>query len=285
VHGCAYCYIRGYSHYPGDDALVVYQNTATQVARELKRKRTRPNAVYFCPSSDAFMPIGQVLDQSYRTMKLLLDEGVGVQFVTKGAIPDRFFELFAQRPELVAGQVGLTTLDDRLHAQVEPHAAPAARRLDDLGRLVDIGATASLRADPLIHNVTDRDADLDMLFAKAARRGVRDVSASYLFLRPAIVGSLRRRIRDRELLRRILAPFDRVGRSPVDASRSGGIGLPAELRRAELARVRRLAARRGLATRLCGCKNFDITGQKCHLTTLTAGARAPTGPNQQAAFW
>ena len=33
VHGCAYCYIRGYSQYPGDDAVVVYRNTTEQVAR------------------------------------------------------------------------------------------------------------------------------------------------------------------------------------------------------------------------------------------------------------
>ena len=91
VHGCAYCYIRGYSQYPGDDAVVVYRNTAEQVERELKRKRKRPVAVCFCPSSDVFMPVEEVLDQSYRTMKLLLNQGVGVQFVTKGAIPERFF--------------------------------------------------------------------------------------------------------------------------------------------------------------------------------------------------
>ena len=77
VHGCAYCYIRGYSQYPGDDAVVVYRNTAEQVERELHRKRKQPIAVYFCPSSDAFMPIEPVLDQSYRTMKLLLDHDIG----------------------------------------------------------------------------------------------------------------------------------------------------------------------------------------------------------------
>jgi DNA repair photolyase len=171
VHGCAYCYIRGYSQYPGDDAVVVYRNTAEQVERELGSKRKRPVAVYFSPSSDAFMPVEEVLDQSYRTMRLLLDRGIGVQFVTKGAIPDCFFDLFARRPELVAGQIGLTTLNDQLNAVIEPHAVPAQCRLGDLRRLIPIGVTASLRADPLIPGVTDDDAGLDALFAQASACG------------------------------------------------------------------------------------------------------------------
>jgi DNA repair photolyase len=287
VHGCTYCYIRGYSQYPGDDAVAVYRNTAEQVEQELKRKRKRPIAVYFCPSSDAFMPVDEVLDQSYRTMAILLEQGVGVQFVTKGAIPDRFFDLFAAQPELVAGQMGLTTLDDRLNAVIEPQAAPAARRLNDLGRLISIGITASLRADPLIHGITDDDAGLNALFADAAKRGVHAVSASYLFLRPAIVGSLRRRIHDEELLRRILAPFEKAGRSSfrTNGANIGGTSLPIDVRQTELDRVRRLAERHRLTLRICGCKNGDLTNSKCHLTNLTITAGANEHRVEQPSLW
>ncbi|QQE13478.1 hypothetical protein JD969_08480 [Planctomycetota bacterium] len=73
MHGCAYCYIRGYAQYPGDEAVTVYRNTAEQVEHELQKKIKRgkplPIAVYFCPSSDTFMPVDEVLEQSYKTMK------------------------------------------------------------------------------------------------------------------------------------------------------------------------------------------------------------------------
>lgn len=289
VHGCAYCYIRGYSRYPGDDTVVVYRNTADRVERELnrilKREDDLPKAVYFCPSSDAFMPIEAVLDQSYRSMSLLLDRGIGVQFVTKGAIPDRFFDLFAQHPRLVAGQVGLTTLKDCLNAAIEPRAAPAQRRMTDLGRLIRIGVAASLRADPLIHGVTDDDASLNSLFAAAVKHLVRDVSASYLFLRPAIVASLKRNIQDPELRRRILAPFNGAQRYPIRGSDSTGTSLPTELRRAELERVRGIADRNGLQLRICGCKNADLTGSKCHLTNLTVTARSSQPQARQSSLW
>lgn len=62
------------------------------------------------------MPLPEVLEQRYRTMRALLERDVGVQFVTKDAIPEDFFSLFAQRPELVAAQIGLTSLNDQLNA-------------------------------------------------------------------------------------------------------------------------------------------------------------------------
>ncbi len=289
VHGCAYCYIRGYSHYPGDDAVAVYRNTSEQVERELNHKRKRgdplPLAVYFCPSSDAFMPVDEVLEQSYRTMSLLLDRGVGVQFVTKGAIPERFFKLFAQHRQWVAGQIGLTSLDDHLNAAIEPRAATAQQRLRDLGRLTETGVAASLRADPLIYSVTDDDAGLNNLFAAAAAHRVRDVSASYLFLRPAIIGSLRRNIPDPQLLRRILAPFNDASQSAIRGSNSTGVSLPVELRRAQLDRVQRIAESHGLRLRICGCKNADFTNSKCQLTNLTVTSPTPIAQARQPSLW
>lgn len=285
VHGCAYCYIRGYSQYPGDDAVVVYRNTAEQVQHELKRKRRKPRAVYFCPSSDAFMPVPQVLDQSYRTMQLLLDEGIGVQFVTKGLIPDCFFDLFEQHPELIAGQIGLTSLDESLNAAIEPNAAPADQRLTDLGRLIDIGVSASLRCDPLIHGVTDDKESLSALFAEAARHRVCHVSASYLFLRPAITGSLRRNIQDADLLRRIFKPFKQAQRLEIRGGDSDGTVMPVELRQTGLDRVKRIAKQHGLKVRICGCKNSDLTSSRCHLTNLTTNARAAHHAETQPSLW
>lgn len=283
AHGCVYCYIRGYSQYPGDGAVVVYRNTAEQVRHELQRRRRRPVAVYFCPSSDPFMPIEPVLDQSYRTMRLLLQRGIGVQFVTKGAIPPRFMKLFAERPNRVSGQIGLTTLDEHLNAVLEPRAATAQRRLDDLRQLIEAGVSASLRADPLIHGVTDTDDLLDALFHAASACGVRDVSASYLFLRPAIARSIRRNVRDPRLLRRLFEPFEHARRTSIGAGE--GKSLPVELRRAGLQRCQRLAERHGLKLRICGCKNAELTSSRCHLTDLSITARSHRRDDPQGRLW
>lgn len=284
AHGCAYCYIRGYSQYPGDGEVAVYHNTAVKVEQELKRKL--PAAVYFCPSSDAFMPVDEVLEQSYRTMQILLDKGVQVQFVTKGLIPDRFMELFSLYPKMVAGQVGLTSVNNELNAAIEPHVPSAVQRLDTLESLIGIGVTASLRADPLIHGLTDSDDDISSLFAAAVKRNVKEVSASYLFLRPGIVGSLKRNIADEDLLQKILIPFKTSGKLSFQRNSSaGGLSLPLEVRRSGLLRIKNIAEQHGLSLRICGCKNSDITNGKCHLTNLAVIPDSRTGKSQQAGLW
>ena len=102
AHRCVYCYGRGYSRYPGEDTVLVYQDTAARVEKELARKRRRPAAVYFCPSCDAFQPVNAVLEESYQTMRVLLESGVGVEFVTKGAVPGRFLDVFSRHPGRVS---------------------------------------------------------------------------------------------------------------------------------------------------------------------------------------
>src|ERR1035437_4347453 len=273
AHGCIYCYIKGYSGYPGDGVVRVYRNTAAQVAQELKRKRRKTIAVYFCPSSDAFQPIPEVRDQSFDTMHILLENHVGVQFVTKGVIPDRFFELFARFPQLVSGQIGLCTLDQTITDILEPAAAPVAARFDQLTRFVKIGIQISARADPLIHGVTDTDDLLRPFLATVRQTGVIHFSASYLFLRPAIRSSLVRNIVDPIRRQSVLAPYVSTAALGLRGGDNLGQPLPTDLRRAGFDRIRDLADEFGLTLHICGCKNADLTDQRCNLTQLTVAGR------------
>ena len=265
AHGCVYCYGRGYSQYPGENVVLVYRDTAERVARELARKRCRPPAVYFCPSCDAFQPVGAVLELSHQSMAAILDAGVGVEFVTKGAIPDRFLDLFSRHRGRVSGQVGLTTLDDGLRATFEPGAAAVGERLRSIARLKEVGVNVSVRADPLIHGVTDGGSSLAALMAASRERGVSDLAASYLFLRPAIAASLKRHIVDRALVERILAPYTAGVRFALRGGAGGGLALPEAIRRAGFERMERLAAGHGLRVHVCGCKNPDVATGRCHL--------------------
>ena len=283
AHGCVYCYGRGYSGYPGEDVVLVYRDTAERVERELARKRRRPLAVYFCPSCDAFQPLDAVLEQSYQSMVAILDAGVGVEFVTKGAIPGRFLDLFSRHRGRVSGQVGLTTLDEALRAALEPGAAPVAKRLRSISRLKEVGVSVSVRADPLIHGVTDDESSLAALMAASRERGVTDIAASYLFLRPAVTSSLKRHVADRALMERILAPYARGFHFALRGGAGGGLALPEAIRRAGFEHLKQLAAGHGLQVHVCGCKNPDVASGRCHLvrdrTEENAGHRpqAATG--------
>ena len=278
AHGCVYCYGRGYSQYPGEAVVLVYRDTAERIERELARKRRRPAAVYFCPSCDAFQPLDAVLEQSYRSMAAILEAGVGVEFVTKGAVPDRFLDLFSRHPGRVSAQVGLTTLDDALRAALEPGAASVAERLLNISRLKEAGASVSVRADPLIHGVTDGDSSLAALMAACCERGMTDLAVSYLFLRPAIAASLKRHVADRALVERILAPYEQGFCFVLRGGAGGGLALPEAVRHAGFSRLKQLAAGHGLQVHICGCKNPDVASGQCHLVrdrSEEATARRP----------
>lgn len=276
VHGCLYCYTQGYRQYPGAGRVVVYANTANQVREELTRKRVKPRAVYFCPSCDAFQPVPEVLDQTLRTMRCLLEHGVGVEFVTKGVPAPEFTSLFRAHPGLVAGQIGLVSVNESLATMLEPGAPSVSRRLEAVEALQDAGVAVSVRADPLIHGLTDTNVELDALVAECAERKVRSVAASYLFLRPAIRTAIVRGIPDKSLTDRILISYQDGAAVPVQGSRSCGRALPTAIRQDGFDRLRARCAAKGITLHICGCKNPDLTDSRCHLVRPEPSSRTGT---------
>jgi len=184
-HGCTYCYTRGYTNYPGESRVVLFENTPELVRAELARKRKRPRRVYFSPSSDAFQPLPEVERVTYDTMAVLLGAGIEVAFLTKGVVGRQFIELFARTPSLVFAQIGITTLNTGLWQTFEPGAAPPSGRLAAIDDLIGAGVTTKGRLDPLIPEITDTDENLEPLLAQLKRRNIGKIAASYLFLRPA----------------------------------------------------------------------------------------------------
>ena len=268
-HNCVYCYTKGYSQYPGDERVILFANTADKLKEELARKRKRPQAVYFCPSCDPFQPVPQILDQTYKTMEILLKEGIGVQFVTKAIVPASFIKLFTGYRGLVCAQVGLTCVDDNIRKIFEPKTASVSEKLATLKNLVEIDVITSTRADPLIHGVMDSDKSLCNLFSAISTSGVKEVAVNYLFLRPAITESLEKNISDKKLLSELLKPYSEGTRLPIGLKNSQGVVLPKEIREKAFERIKDAAADFGLSIHICGCKNFDITAESCHITRLS----------------
>ncbi len=274
VHHCIYCYAKGYSQYPGDGKVILYTNTAEQIGDEFWRKRKKPQAVFFCPSSDPLQPVPEILEQTYKSMELLLVAGVGVQFITKAVVPEEFMRLFARRSDLVCAQIAVTFADEKMREIFEPFAASIASRLDTLTKLTQIGVKTSARADPLIYGVTDSDEQLRSLFSAVAATGCKEIAVGYLFLRPAIKKSIEEQLKDKQLLRKIISPYLRGPRLRLGEKDSYATALPKWLRVKAFERIRKLAAESGLATRVCGCMNPDITRERCNITRVSVAQQA-----------
>ena len=150
-----------------------------------------------------------MLELAFEVLELVLDRGIGVVFLTKGRIPKRHMELLKAHAALVRAQIGLVTLNARLVRRIEPGAATPRVRLDQMRQLVEAGVATQARLDPILPGVTDDpDGALHALCAALAGAGIKELAANTLFLRPAVVGTLRKRLGRSRIFGRLIQAFD-----------------------------------------------------------------------------
>ena len=260
-HGCGYCYIQGYANYPGDDRIVLFTNTAELIRAELQSMRRKPKRVYFSPSSDAFQYQPQVRAVSLESMRVLLEAGVEVAFLTKGFLTDECFELFAQYPSKVFAQIGITTTDQKLLRQIEPRAGPPRMRVEAIRRLAQLGITVRPRLDPLIPDITDNPTNLDALFEQLRAVGVCSASASFLFIRNAFINKVKSHYAE---LGQGFGPARWKHQSFADSCGSAK-SLDESDRQIRFERVIRIAQAYGISVDICTCKNPEFVGAGCSI--------------------
>ena len=265
AHECLYCYARSYSQNPGQGRVTLYANTLEKLGEELPRKRTRPWVVYFSPSCDVFQPIPEVLNLAYEVFAFLLQQGIGVAFLTKGHIPERHMDLLRRHATLIHGGIGLTTLDRHVWETFEPCTAPPAARVAQIETLVGAGIDVQVRLDPILPGVTDDERTLDGVFATLARLGVKDVAISTAFMRPPIIATLKRDASDKAMAEALLMHYTSGPTLVMHRAGTAIVMPPVETRKAIYERVGRIAARYAIPIRICACKNGDLTDGSCHI--------------------
>jgi DNA repair photolyase len=265
AHGCGYCYIQGYANYPGDEQIVLFTNTAGLIRAELQSMRRKPTRVYFSPSSDAFQYQPEVRAVSLESMKVLLEAGIEVAFLSKGFLTAECYELFARHPGKVFAQIGITTTDQKLSRLIEPRAAPPRMRIESIRRLVELGITVRPRLDPLIPDITDTLENLDALFDELAKLGVRSASASFLFIRSGFAGKVKTHYAQ---LGQGFGQARWKHQSFADSCGSAK-SLDESDRRKRFERVNEIGQRYGIEVDICTCKNPEFNGPGCSIASAT----------------
>lgn len=265
AHGCLYCYTRGYSTHPGEDKVVFYGNTLEKLKSELARKRTKPQAVYFSPSSDIFQPVPDILDLGYNIIEFLFSKGIGVAFLSKGHIPDKTMRLLLSYRDKVRAQVGLTTLDEDIQRMFEPNTASPQVRVEQIAKLIAGGIVTEARLDPVLPGLTDSKDTLQHLFSVLARAGIKRAAISLLFLRPSVIESLKRNVHNKEVLQELLSCYKGARRLGIHAERSSVTTLPRAGREEIYTSISRVAEEHGIETVICACKNPDLAHGTCNI--------------------
>jgi len=260
---CVYCYARGYPGAPFSGEVYLYRNLSEKLSEELDnpRRRTVVDWVVFNTASDSFQTHPMVLDITYRTMRVLLERGIGFSFLTKGWIPNRFIKLFSRYAGLVKARIGLVSLSPRYRELFEPYTATPNQRLQNMERLTDVGIEIEVRIDPIIPFYTDDEDSIKRLYEALAEKEVRRVSLSYLHLRPAILDQLQWELPPTEshLLR---SCFESQSWRVVGTSSRSKL-IPLLLREKGYERFVSLSKNFGISPFVCSCKNPDMHAQQC----------------------
>jgi len=265
AHGCRYCYTRGYSTHPGEDKVILYRNTLEKLKDELARKREKPRAVYFSPSSDLFQPVPEVLELGYHVLEFLLSQGIGIAFLSKGHIPEKTMSLFLNHADNVRAQIGIITLDENIQHMFEPNTASPSVRIAQIAKLINSGIATEARLDPVLPGLTDNKDTLRQLFSALAKVGVKRAAVSTLFLRSSVLESLKRNVRNTELLQVLLDFYRDAKRMAIHAERSSVIALPRTMRNEIYTRISHAAEEHGIEMAICACKNPDLAHGTCNI--------------------
>jgi DNA repair photolyase len=261
IFRCTYCYARGYPQSPQRGEVYLYVNLPDLLKEELSRKRILPQWVILNTSSDCFQSHPDILNVSYEVIQILLDHGIGISFLTKGTIPNRFFDLFKRFPEKILAQIGLVSLSERYWREYEPGTPSPEKRLENVQRLIEIGLTPEMRIDPIIPFVTDTEVGARTLFKRLQEIGAKRATLGYLHLRPAIQKQLMRELSP--LHRKVIDSCFRTREWKEVGSSTKTKLLPKAIRERGYQRIKEIGERFGIIASICQCKNPDLKGDLC----------------------
>jgi DNA repair photolyase len=281
IFQCTYCYARGYSQAPEKGEIYLYVNLPNLLKDELSRKKIIPPWVILNTSSDCFQPHPDILRITYEVIRILLDHGIGISFLTKGVIPKRFFDLFAEFPGKILAQIGLVSLSEKYWKGYEPHTPSPEQRIENIRNLKKIGIAPEIRIDPIIPFVTDTEGEVESLFIRLEALGVKRVTLSYLHLRPAIQQQLMKELSP--LYQRIIESCFRTQEWKTVGSSSKTKLLPRPIRERGYERIREIAKTFGITALICQCKNPDLDGDLCSSGRVKAYS-SQKAPNQLPLF-
>lgn len=264
LHACVYCYARAFPETP-EKEVWLYANLPQKLKEEIRRLKLRgklPATVTFSTASDLFQPHPEVKVMAFRVLKLVLEAGLKVSFLTKGYIPEECWSLLRDYANFVKPRIGLVSVSRDYHRLFEPRTAPPPVRLAQLERLAALGLNPSVRIDPVIPGLTDREEALEALFRRLSLAGVREVSVSYLVLRPGVIRQMAREL-PTGIFRAILKYYEGQPWQKVITSATTKLAKRA-VREEGFRRIKDIASHFGLTVRICGCKNPDFPFESCN---------------------
>lgn len=186
--------------------------SATEVQRILERELPsvpREHVISLSPMVDCYPHAEAEHEVTRAALEVLVADGRKVSIATKGTLVERDLDLLLDGDDVIVN-VALSSLDQRVLDEIEPHAPSAAERLAMVERLTDAGIETWLQVNPWIPGISDAQQFID------AADGRFTVWFAPLNVENPVVARTRwgKRFTQREVDEAYEAEMERIGRPP-----------------------------------------------------------------------
>jgi DNA repair photolyase len=191
--GCKYCYAR-YTHEfmemaPEEFEDKIYaKSAAAHLLRQELRGIDRKEAIAIGTATDPYQPVERRFLRTRAILEVFAGErGWHVSITTKSDLVARDVDLLRAiaRANVLAINMTITTLDEKLARALEPRAPRPELRLQALRRLTSAGICAGVFPNPIMPGLTDSERALDRLARAARDAGAMTFGGGPLFLKPS----------------------------------------------------------------------------------------------------
>jgi DNA repair photolyase len=256
-HDCVYCPAR-FSSRPSVGARLPFDPFTTEaLTAALAQRSGEVRTIVLSPLSDPLQPYRPARAEAARVARVVLERGIELVIMTRGRFSRRLIELLGAYPGQARVALGMTSLRKPLVRALEPRAASPWGRIRDVKALVRAGVPLEIRLEPLIPELTDTRENLAPLFRALGHAGASRVVAHYLFMHPAVAGSLEAALTGFGIHEALQHAFEQGPQVSV-----GSLGtvrnLPVEIRRDGLARIKAWGAEFGLSVTTGATQNPDL---------------------------
>lgn len=155
-HGCRYpCYAymiaKSYNRTASYEEWCtpkLVANAAGMLKKELARKKTQPDTIHLCLSTDPFMTgYPEVIAQSLELIAIINSFGIRCSILTKGKLPAELADPTRFLANNLYG-ISLISLNEAFRLQWEPGTTPYAERIAALKHLHDSGLQTRVHIEP-----------------------------------------------------------------------------------------------------------------------------------------
>lgn len=192
-HGCIYCYARNAHEYWGYSAgldferkIIVKENAAALLEKELSNPRHVPEPIMFSGNTDCYQPLERKFGLTRKMLQVLLKFKHPASMITKNSLIRRDIDVLSEMAKLrlVHVMVSITGLDESLRMKLEPRTATYKQRLETVRALADAGIPVGVMTAPIIPGLNSHEIP-DVIKA-AADAGAKSAGFTIVRLNGAI---------------------------------------------------------------------------------------------------